>query len=166
MIPGHPTRLAAALAGLALGGLAVTAPAAALADECGGGPPTGVKVNIRIENVHASQGIMTLTMYGSDPHKFLAKGGSLKVERDAARAPAQTMCWWAPGPGTYAAVVYQDLDSNKKFNYNLFTGPKEPWGLTRNPKNLTLLHRPTLDDVKVDVHQGDNTFVIRLNDPK
>jgi uncharacterized protein (DUF2141 family) len=129
------------------------------------GAPTAVKIIVRVENVRASQGLMAATFY-NDGDKFLKKNGSIRVLRVPAKAPAQSICFWAPAPGDYAVVIYQDLDSNHKFAFNLFTGPQEPWGLTHNPPNLSLLHRPTFNQVKFAAHPGENVVTVSLNYPK
>ncbi|MGA0602083.1 DUF2141 domain-containing protein [Caulobacter sp. KR2-114] len=146
--------------------VALLAPVAAHAQGAGcDGQPTGVKIVVKVENVRDSQGLMAATFY-NDASKFLKKGGSIRVMREPSRAPGQSLCFWAPGPGDYAVVVYQDRDSNHKFAFNLFTGPKEPWGLTHNPPNMSLLHWPTFDQVKFTAHPGENVVTISLNYPK
>ncbi len=146
--------------------LAFLAPVAARAQGAGcDGQPTAVKIIVKVENVHASEGLMAATFY-NDASKFLQKGGSIRVLREPAHAPGQSICFWAPAPGDYAVVIYQDVDSNHKFAFNLFTGPKEPWGLTHNPPNLSLLHRPTFNEVKFAAHPGENVVSVSLNYPK
>ena len=158
----------AELRGALLAACALSALAPLSAHAQGGaceGQPTGVKIIVKVDNVRDSQGLMAVTFY-NDADKFLQKGGSLRVLREPARAPGQSICYWAPSPGDYAVVVYQDRDSNHKFAFNLFTGPKEPWGLTHNPPNLSILHRPTFNQVKFAAHSGENVVTVSLNYPK
>lgn len=161
-----PLRQAAlAVCGLAVSALTLTAlPAAAQGAECSGAP-TGQKIVVKVENVHSGQGLMAVTFY-DDPAKFLKSGGSIRVLREPARDGGQAMCLWVAKPGPYAVVVYQDLNSNHKFGYNLFTGPNEPWGLSNNPRSLSLLSLPKFNQVKFDVHPGENVVQVSLNYPK
>ena len=158
---GHLRR--AAVAALALAALSPLS-ARAQGSDCGG-PPTGVKIVVKVDNIRTSQGLMAVTFY-DDEKKFLKPGGSIRVLREPARAGSQTICYWVPKPGAYAVVVYQDLNSNHKFGFNVFTGPNEPWGLTGNPHSLTLLNRPTFNQVKFDAHQGETNVQVSLNYPK
>ncbi len=158
---GHLRQVA--LAACALAALSPLG-AKAQGSDCGG-PPTGVKIVVKVDNIHTNQGLMAVTFY-DDEKKFLKPGGSIRVVREPAHAGSQSICFWVPKPGPYAVVVYQDLNSNHKFGYNLFSGPSEPWGLTRNWRTLSILNRPTFNQVKFDVHPGDNTVEVSLNDPK
>lgn len=153
-------------AAIAACALAALSPSGAMAQggDCTG-TPTGVKIVVKIDNVRTSQGLMAVTFY-DDERKFLKSGGSIRVLREPARAGGQTICYWVPHPGPYAVVVYQDLNSNHKFGYNLFTGPTEPWGLTSNPPSLSILNRPTFNQVKFDAHPGENVVQVSLNYPR
>ncbi|MBS0408399.1 MAG: DUF2141 domain-containing protein [Proteobacteria bacterium] len=153
-------------ASLAACAMAALAPGAAAAQggDCNGSP-TGVKVVVKVENIRAAEGLMAVTFY-DDEKKFLKSGGSIRVLREPARAGSQSICYWVPRPGSYAVVVYQDLNSNHKFGYNWLTGPNEPWGLTNNPHSLSLLNLPKFNQVKFEAHQGDNVVQVTLNYPK
>lgn len=158
MTPPHPGRTAAAL--VAMAALASTA-ASAQPGDCKG-TPSGTKLDVVVDNVRDSQGLLAVTLYGSDSGKFLRHGGSLSVWREPAHAGVQSMCLWLPGPGSYGIAVYQDLNSNHKIDHTLF-GPTEPWGFSRNPKALFAL--PRLSQVAIDTKAGDNVVHVRLNYP-
>lgn len=142
---------------LALGAAIAALAGAAQADDCKG-TPTGVKLIVNVSNVGSNQGLMAVTIYREKG--FLKKGGSVKVWRDDARAGSQSMCVWMPGPGTYAIGVFQDLDSDHKLDYNLLTGPTEPWGFSNNPKAIWPLR---FSQVRFDAKEGETTLSVRLH---
>jgi uncharacterized protein (DUF2141 family) len=64
--------------------------------------------------------------------------------------------------GEYAFVAYQDIDRNKSMKTNFIGYPKEPWGISNNPR--ILFGPPSFDDSKIKVVANQTTSVsIRLN---
>jgi len=63
-------------------------------------------------------------------------------------------------PGTYAVVLYQDLNGNGELDKKMFGIPKEPYGFSRNFKPV--FSGPTFDDCKVEVKEGETTITINL----
>jgi uncharacterized protein (DUF2141 family) len=59
--------------------------------------------------------------------------------------------------GTYAIVVFQDIDKNKKLKTNLIGFPTEPFGFSRNAR--IKFGPPGFDEVKVDVPAGKTVTV-------
>ncbi len=155
------TKRAAALAGL-LAGLALT-PAAARGQATCVGEPSGVKLKVVIEGVRSDAGIMTATLYGDDPKKFLKRDGELKVWRVPARSPVTDICVWLPGPGTYAMAVYHDAKLAHRFTQGPFGMPTQDYGFSRNPR--LFLGPPSLNAAKVVAGEGETTTQIRLKYP-
>ena len=133
----------------------------AQARECQGAA-TGTRLILAIDGVRSDRGLMTATLYGGEKAKYLVRNGALKVWRDPARAPVTTMCIWAPGPGDYAVVIYQDLNSNLRFDHGML-GPEEPYGFSNNPR--ILFRPPPFEAVRFTAHAGDNTVRIHLHNP-
>ena len=106
---------------------------------------------------------MAATVYPDDPRRFLAHHGQLAVVRRPAAAPSTELCLWLPATGFYEVAVYQDLNSDRRFNRNALGVPTEPYGLSNDPPNL--LGLPTFRSVRFPVHEGDNTLRIPLHKP-
>jgi uncharacterized protein (DUF2141 family) len=105
--PAGPWRQRSALAA----GSAVRQPATACA-----GPPSDTWLDITIDKVRSDQGVIAVTVYPDDPHKFLIDGGSLYVARVPARADKTRMCLFLPHTGVYALAVYHDEDNSGTWN--------------------------------------------------
>lgn len=64
--------------------------------------------------------------------------------------------------GEYAFVAYQDIDRNKSMKTNFIGYPKEPWGISNNPR--ILFGPPSFEESKIIVIANQTTTVnIRLN---
>src|ERR1700722_10011978 len=87
--------------------ISLLAPALVHAAGCQGAP-TATKLEISIDNVRSSRGLMTATLYPGDPNRFLVKNGALKVWSVPATAGQTHMCIWLHGQGAYAFAVYHD----------------------------------------------------------
>ena len=151
-------------AGLALGAVLALGGGAARAQAPGGcvGEPTGVKLHVIISGIRDDRGLMTATLYGDDPNRFLKSGGELKVWREPARAPSQELCVYLPGPGTYAVAVYHDANSNHHFDRGIL-GPLEGYGFTRNPH--LFFGPPPLERTSFEAPEGETTVRIDMRYP-
>jgi uncharacterized protein (DUF2141 family) len=156
----HATHAAAvvALLAAAFGG----APAVARAQGVCAGDPSNVKLHVIVEGVRSSQGVMTATLYGDNPAKWLKGGGELSVRRDPAQSPVTAMCFWLPGPGSYAVAVYHDAKRAYRFVRGTF-GPTQDYGFSRNPH--LFLGPPSVNQVKFPADEGETTIYIKLKYP-
>jgi uncharacterized protein (DUF2141 family) len=136
--------------------------ARATAQTCAG-QPTGTKLNIVIDGVRSDQGLMTATIYPPDDGKFLKANGEIAVWRVPAQAPTTEMCVWAPGPGPYDVVVYDDLNENHRFDHSAIA-PLEPYGFSNNPR--LFLGPPSAAAAKIDIVHGETTIHIQLRYPR
>ena len=142
--------------------LALAAAPADAAEGCDG-TPSGTKLTVVVDRVKASEGLMAVTVYPDDAKRFLQHHGQLAVVRRPATAPSTRVCYWVPGPGVYAVIVYQDLNSNLKIDRGVLGAPAEPYGLSNDPPNLMGL--PTFGSVRFPVHAPETTIHIPLHAP-
>ena len=149
--------LAAVLAGMA------AAPAMARAQTDCLGDVTATRLHITVDGVRSSDGVMTATIYGDDPHKFLKGGGELKVWRYPAKAPTTSQCVYLPGPGTYAVAVYHDAKRAYRFVQGAFGMPTQDYGFSRNAR--LFFGPPSLSSAKFPAGEGDTTVIIHLRYP-
>lgn len=142
--------------------LAALCPVAASAQTCEGQPAAN-KLEIDIEGVKSSRGLMTASLYPGDPSQFLIKDGAKKVWSVPAASPVTHMCIWLKwGPGTYAFAVYHDENSNGRFDHNLF-GAFEGFGFSNNPH--TTFSAPRFDKAKFQTTGPVTTLHVRLRYP-
>ena len=146
-------------------GLAATAPAMAQAAPPAGcqGTPSNTWLNVVVEGVRNSNGLIAVTLYGDDSRKFLAKKGSLKVSRFDATAPTTRTCIFVPRPGVYAIAVYHDEDASRKINRSGLGMPTEGFGFSNNPSTVAGI--PAFRSVRLDVSKPGLTTRIRMRYP-
>ena len=167
------TRLGGALAAMTLAASLMTtvgivaAPASTLApvadaDGCTG-PASDVRLFVTITNVRAAKGLVAVTLYADDRHKFLAHHGSLYVGRVPAVAPTTRMCIYVPAAGIYGLAVYHDEDANRKFNRTMIGLPAEGYGFSNNPS--TFLGMPSFTSVRMSIPRSGMQTSVRLKYP-
>jgi uncharacterized protein (DUF2141 family) len=140
-------------------GSAVRQPATACA-----GPPSDTWLDITIDKVRSDQGVIAVTVYPDDPHKFLIDGGSLYVARVPARADKTRMCLFLPHTGVYALAVYHDEDNSGTWNRVGPMGlPAEGFGFSGNPGSIESLL--AFHSVRLSVPKTGLSTHIRLRYP-
>ncbi|HEV2817458.1 MAG TPA: DUF2141 domain-containing protein [Allosphingosinicella sp.] len=145
---------------LALPALACAAPAAA--QDCTG-PPSAVRLYVRVEGVRASQGLIAVTLYADDPRRFLARRGSLYVGRVPARAATTEACIHLPATGIWALAVYHDADANRRFNRTGIGLPAEGYGFSNDAP--AILGLPAFGRVRLAVPRSGMATKVRLRYP-
>lgn len=63
-------------------------------------------------------------------------------------------------PGVYGIKMFQDTNSNGKFDQNFLGFPLERYGFSRDARPF--LSEPPFDLAKFTVHEGDNAITIHL----
>lgn len=91
------------------------------------------QVAVTIEGVTA-QGILAVELYRPSKRHFLKKASRVHRIRVAAADGAQTVCFDVPEPGDYAVATYHDKDADRDLDQKWNGMPKEPFGLSTNPK--------------------------------
>jgi uncharacterized protein (DUF2141 family) len=156
-----PRRLRAAVA---FATLALSAPAAAQSAPGGcTGPASSTWVNVVVNGVRSSTGLVAVTLYADNSRKFLAKGGSMFVGRVRAVAGTTRACVHLPQPGTYALAIYHDENANEKFDRTGIGFPAEGYGFSNNPSTLAGL--PAFRSVRLAVPRTGLTSRIQLKYP-
>jgi uncharacterized protein (DUF2141 family) len=157
------TTLTGATAGaLLFAGLAVD-PAPARAQATCQGEPSDSKLHVIVQGVRDTGGLMTATLYGDDPTKFLKSAGELKVWREPAKAGTTEMCVWLPGPGTYAVAIYHDAKKAMRFTRGALGMPNQGYGFSRDPH--LFLGPPALKSASFPAAAGETTVNITLRYP-
>ncbi len=94
--------------------------------------PGTQQIRVTIHGVY-HQGIMKLELY-NDEEGFLQKKGRLRPIRVPAEDGPQTICINVDEPGAYAVSGYHDRDGDRKLDKKWNFTPKEPYGVSNNPK--------------------------------
>ncbi|MDB5455483.1 MAG: hypothetical protein JWP92_1068 [Caulobacter sp.] len=138
---------------------AALAAAPARADDCAGrqGPDT---LSVQVINLKAPTGEVVVTLYPSDPRRFLAPRGKLLRQRVKTTAPVTKACFYLPGPGTYAVAVYHDADANHDFNRSALGMPTEGFGFSNDAP--TRFGVPSFDAVRFVAKAGDTPLRIKM----
>jgi len=97
-------------------------------------PATGsATIQVTVENVRNSKGLITAVLYGDDPDTFLKKGARLDRIRVEAQQGETILCLKAPATGRYTVALYHDENGNKEFDRNFIGIPSEGYGFSNNP---------------------------------
>lgn len=141
----------------------VTAPSAMAQPGCVG-PESKTTINIVIEGLRNSDGLMAVTLYEDNSRKFLAKGGSLYTGRVQANAPNTRVCLHVPKPGVYAIAVYHDENASQRIDRAGMLGiPTEGFGFSNNPPTVASL--PSFRSVRINIPRSGLTTHVRLKYP-
>ena len=143
-------------------GAALVLPLAAQADDgspyCMPGVPGAIQVTV--DNVRSSDGLVTAVLYGDDPETFLKRGARLDRVRIDARAGKTDLCLQAPATGHYSVAVYHDENGNKQFDRGFIGVPKEGYGFSANPGFR--LGKPDLVETLFQVGQGKTRVSVSM----
>lgn len=127
------------------------------ADTC---VPGALQIRVNVHNV-SEGGILKLELFGEN--NFLKKEGKLRRIRVPAENGPQKVCINLPRPGEFAVVGYHDKDGNRRLKKAWNFKPKEPYGLSNNPK-IKSLRLPKfsetgflvpMEGVDIDIHLVD-----------
>jgi uncharacterized protein (DUF2141 family) len=91
-------------------------------------------IRVIVKNVRRSKGTITVDLHGDNPKEFLKKGKKLMRVRVPAKRGSVAMCLPAPHAGVFAIGLYHDVNGNRKFDKNFLGLPKEPYGVSNNPR--------------------------------
>jgi uncharacterized protein (DUF2141 family) len=127
------------------------------ADRC---VPGALQIRVTVHNV-SEVGILKLELFGE--RKFLKKEGKLRRIRVPAEDEKQLVCINLPLPGEYAVVGYHDMDGNRRLKKSWNYTPKEPYGLSNNPK-IKALRLPKFSETAIDVPMEGVDIDIHLVD--
>jgi len=95
-------------------------------------PGTG-QVQVTVEGVTA-KGILAVELYRPSKRDFLKKKSRIHRIRVAAEEGPQTVCFEPQPAGQYAVATYHDENANRDLDQKFNLMPKEPFGLSTNPK--------------------------------
>lgn len=96
------------------------------------GPATSLKLHV--EGLKP-RGQLLVVLYGSE-QAWNAKAGAVReVKLNVSGAKAKVTVEGL-APGRYGAMIFQDLNSNGRMDFNLVGIPTEPYGFSNNSRGL------------------------------
>ena len=127
------------------------------------GPASQTWLNVVVEGVRNSNGLVAVTLYTDNSSKFLAKRGSLYVGRVDAQPGTTRACIFVPQPGVYAVAIYHDENASRRFDRTGIGLPAEGYGFSNNPTTLAGL--PSFRSVRLNVPRSGLTSRIKIKYP-
>ncbi len=124
--------------------LALPVPAGATAG-CAAGKPS---VIVHLAGFKRPTGKVKVTLYGSDRHRWLAKGGRISRVKVPVTGKAMDVCMPVPAPGRYAVAVHHDVNVNGERDR------QDGGGYSRNPKVSLLNPKPSFSKAAFQVGNG------------
>jgi uncharacterized protein (DUF2141 family) len=119
------------------------------------------QIRVTVNNV-GSGGILSVELY-HDPDNFLSKKGRTRRIRVPASIGSQKVCFTIEKQGTFAVAAYHDLDGNRKLKKRWNMMPKEPFGLSHNPR--LKVGFPKFDDSAFTTETLGADIIIDLQQP-
>ena len=121
-------------------------------------PGTG-QVQVTVNGV-TEGGILAVELYRPSKRDFLKKKSRIHRIRVAAQNGPQTVCFAPQPPGRYAVATYHDKNANRDLDQKINFMPKEPFGLSTNPKLRWGL--PKFDEADFELPAEGATLTIQL----
>ena len=128
------------------------------ADTC---VPGALQIRATVTNV-SKKGLVKVELFGEQ--NFMKKSGKLRRIRVPAEDGSLKVCINLPVPGEYALVGYHDKDGNRKLKKAWNFKPKEPYGVSNNPK-IDSLRLPKWSEAGFQVPINGVDVTLELRDP-
>lgn len=129
------------------------------ADAC---VPGALQIRTTVTNI-SKVGLVKIELFGEKD--FMKKSGKLRRIRVPADEGSIQLCINVPEPGEYAVVGYHDKDGNRKLKKAWNFKPKEPYGVSNNPK-IEKLRLPKWSEAGFHVPMSGVDITLELVDAK
>jgi uncharacterized protein (DUF2141 family) len=139
--------------------LLLSATTVAAADACAG-KESETRLLVQVSQLATADGEVAVTVYPSDPRRFLAPRGKLLRIRVKAATPVTKACFYLPGPDVYAVAVYHDANANHDFDRNRVGMPAEGYGFSNDAP--TRFGVPSFDAARFAVKAGENSLRVKM----
>lgn len=131
------------------------------ATACTAGAPAGPQIHVRVHGARSTQGNITVTLYGSDPARFLASGGKLARLRVPVQGGGKAeACFAVSAPGVFAVAIYHDENDDHDFNLSVLGIPKEGYGFSNDAQGR--FGAPSFEAVRFRVEQAGGIVPVLL----
>jgi uncharacterized protein (DUF2141 family) len=127
------------------------------------GPASQTWLNLNVDGLHSSNGLLAVTLYADAPSKFLAHHGSLYVGRVNSVAGSMRACIFVPKTGVYVLALYHDENANQKFDRTAIGFPAEGYGFSNNPSTFAGL--PSFRSVRLNIPRTGLSTRVQMKYP-
>jgi uncharacterized protein (DUF2141 family) len=124
------------------------------------GRPTSTRLIVQVGRLRSSQGEVAVTVYPSDPRRFLAPHGKLMRVRVKADAPVTEACFHLPRPDAYAVAVYHDANANRDFDRSAVGLPVEGFAFSNDAPSK--VGAPTFQAARFTARPGDTVLRVKM----
>lgn len=128
------------------------------------GRKTGARLTVQVGALRSNAGEVAITVYPSDPTRFLAPRGKIARQRIKTSAPMTQACFNLPSAGAYAVSVYHDANANEDFDRNTLGEPMEGFGFSNDAPTRYAV--PSFDATRFLAKTGVNTIRIKMRYPR
>jgi uncharacterized protein (DUF2141 family) len=124
------------------------------------GRPSSTRLIVQVGRLKSNQGEVAVTVYPSDPKRFLAPHGKLLRVRTKADAPVTQACFYLPRPDAYAVAIYHDANANRDFDRNAVGLPLEGFAFSNDaPSKIGV---PTFEAARFTAKSGDTVLRVKM----
>lgn len=123
-----------------------------------------VRLIVQVGALRSDAGEVAITVFPSDPERFLAPHGKLLRQRIKTSAPMTQACFNLPVADAYAVAVYHDANADHELDRNTLGMPTEGYGFSNDAP--TKYAKPSYDNARFTVKPGDNTIRIKIRYPR
>ncbi|MDA8708215.1 DUF2141 domain-containing protein [Hellea sp.] len=127
------------------------------ADNC---VPGALQIRATVTNV-TKKGMVKVELFGEND--FMKKSGKLRRIRVPAEDGSVKICINLPAPGEYALVGYHDENGDRRLKKAWNFKPKEPYGVSNNPK-IDSLRLPKWSEAGFEVPMSGADITLELMD--
>ena len=124
------------------------------------GRPTSTRLIVQVGRLKSNQGEVAITVYPSDPRRFLAPHGKLLRVRAKADAPVTQACFYLPKPDAYAVAVYHDANANRDFDRNAVGLPVEGFAFSNDAPST--IGAPSFEAARFAAKAGDTVLRVKM----
>ena len=124
------------------------------------GRPSAIRLIVNVSQLRSEQGEVAVTVYPSDPRRFLAPRGKLMRARVKANAPTTQACFYLPKPDAYAVAIYHDANANRDFDRTPVGMPTEGFAFSNDaPSKFGV---PSFDAARFVAKAGDTVLHVKM----
>ena len=124
------------------------------------GRPSEMKLIVHISQLRSERGEVAVTVYPSDPRRFLAPRGKLMRARVKANMPMTQACFYLSKPDAYAVAVYHDANANRDFDRTTVGMPSEGFAFSNDAPSKVGV--PSFDAARFVVRSGDTVLRMKM----
>jgi uncharacterized protein (DUF2141 family) len=124
------------------------------------GRPTNTRLIVEVGRLKSNRGEVAVTVYPSDPRRFLAPHGKLLRVRARADAPVTQACFYLPRPDAYAVAVYHDANANRDFDRNAVGVPIEGFAFSNDAPSK--VGAPSFEAARFTAKSGDTILRVKM----